>query len=216
MKIARKKYQFANASYTLRIFAHEQAFRQHLKHFRDANQPWHCIHALRDIRSLCQKSGGAAVTHIYECIVPVLDKAIRFSLKYPLYVDFYEQTEQRTRLRRKQILLSNYGFVVVCNEKAVLSAYYKTRTQIDSAHVGFEQAWREIRYRCEKQKYVHENETTVTLKMLTRHSNEHWDTMPEWNTIAPTDLDQPRPTRKGFHFQRPDVWDALPAMLNCQ
>lgn len=198
----------------LRLFPNEEYLRAHLWHFGNPNEHWRA--AVKDLaeattgfppiennaeglfKKECQELASSIVLRVYELVCPVLDKGIRWAAERPLYAEFDERqvaTGTQPKLKRKFVMLTNYGFLVAGAETCVLSAYYKSAGPETTPETCFNHAW-ELQNRRLRGRQAYKDDNKGTEKIVTWVECDEWGKQPpEWDEVAPPEL--PRIPRKG-------------------
>lgn len=155
-------------------------------HFLSDREPWGRLLGARRVRrmrnALAQKN-QSMLQELYDHVVPLLDEGIQFSIGAPVYV----QTSSRATLTKSgrtydldgYVFLSEQGIKIVVHGGVLRTAYFCSKTQNDSYHTLFRQAWKSIRVRMVGTRYIDpKGGKSIEHKRVTFVSHENWEFCP--------------------------------------
>ena len=187
MKTEVKQFAFRDKVRKLRIFGDEFVFRNHAReHFTNPDEPWSRIPGLEDIDNMRQIFSPTDVSEferLYQLIVCVMAQGMHFALEYPLYVSYKWKVKGKPR-QRKFTLLADYGYRIVCSDKAVLTALFARARRECSFRVRFRNEWHAIRARYQKKRYNDiKGGQHVEQHDVEFFTDETWATLPDYSAI---------------------------------
>lgn len=153
-----RKYELPHDA-KLKFFNDPAHFAQHARdHFLSPREPWHRLLGAQRVRRIAAvdlKQDHLALQELYDHVVPIVDEGVQFSIRLPVYVIFSSNVETYTG---REFSISGFyfiaeaGFKVIANGGVIRSVYFCNKTENDSKHTLFHQAWRTTKIRMLKEK----------------------------------------------------------------
>lgn len=196
MKTVFKKYRLIineqEQDISVKIFPHEQSLRRHLEgHILSEMEPWDRVFSRQQLTDARKNllDNNVISRETYGDIVEVVDDAIQYALKEPLYVWAEQIVEEEGKVRKSLYCISKDGFILVLDETCLRTMYFCTTLgRNPSKYILFKTAWKDIMLKLSRPKYVDDkmNRTIV-------NRGREWISQANWTTCPNP---HPRPINK--------------------
>lgn len=168
--------------FTAQVFRDEERFLAHVRdHFISPNEPWDRVIPRKLLKQVCQKIDALPVTLVealYERVADAIADGAAFSAALPLYATVYERVRAKEGREWEQVttyFIAEKGFMIICGNHTVKSAYFCAETPSDAAYTLFQRAWKTVKCRCAMKQYVDEKYGTVHRRIAVHmESEKNW------------------------------------------
>ena len=171
----------------VRFFASPDHFlRKVRKHFLDPSEPWGRLLGAHFLGRLGRKLKAGDVSEVetaYRRVVEVLDEAIQFAERCPLYLVVSERITRAAGgefSRQVHYLVSDRGLRVIVHGRCARTAYFCSKTPSDSYSTLFREAWMATKARGLCHQYREKATGNLAFQdMVEWYSRESWAKCPK-------------------------------------
>lgn len=200
---------------TLQIFRDPQRFLAHVRdHFVCPHEPWDRVIPRKLLKHVCQKINAPPVRLVealYERVANAIADGAAFSAALPLYAIINERVCAKGGREWEQTttyFIAEKGFMIICGDHTVKSAYFCAETPSDAAYTLFQRAWKTVKSRCAMKQYVDEKYATVHTRVAVHmESEKNWQCCPNPHQRPRSAFKKRSPPDESEHPPRIFTWE---------